>query len=292
MAEQMIQSWFVQGMVKATTDLSHKGWGERNAGNVSLRLVPEDLEPYQKLLRPGESRPIGETIPGIAGQYFMITGAGKFFRNVQLEPEEALGLLRVSADGATYQMLWGFRGGAVPTSELSSHLKSQEVRQRVTGGRSRVIMHCHATNLIALTYVLEPSSPVITRALWEGTTECLVLLPEGVGVLPWMPPGTAAIGAETARAMERHSLILWPFHGVLAAGGTLDEAFGLIDTAEKSAEVLVKVLSMGGFRQTISKQDLLALAARHKITPMREALDLESWGGEADVFCRASVNPV
>jgi hypothetical protein len=32
---------------------------------------------------------------------------------------------------------------------------------------------------------------------------------------------------------------MWPFHGIFGSGPTLDETFGLIDTAEKSSEVIV-----------------------------------------------------
>jgi rhamnulose-1-phosphate aldolase len=143
-------------------------------------------------------------------------------------------------------------------------------------------MHCHATNLIALTYVLELSSAVITRALWEMSTECLVVFPDGVGVLQWMVPGTNTIGAATAESMRKHSLTLWPFHGVFGSGATLDEAFGLIDTAEKAAEILVKVVSMGGMKHTIQKQELLDLAERFQVKPLREAIELESWWSATD----------
>ncbi len=61
---------------------------------------------------------------------------------------------------------------------------------KLTNGKDRVIMHCHATNLIALTYVLENNGDLFTRKLWEGSTECLVVFPDGVGILPWMVPGT------------------------------------------------------------------------------------------------------
>jgi len=281
MSHSLLNSWFVQGMVKATSDMWLKGWDERNGGNVSLRLLDEDIVGYADQFIPLEPRPIGESIPALAGQHYLVTGSGKFFRNVQLDPEENLCILRVSEDGNNYQILWGCRGGGVPTSEISAHLKSHEVRQRVTDGAARVIMHCHATNLIALTFVLPTNSAAVTRALWEGSTECLVVFPEGVGLLPWIVPGTTEIGAATAVSMEKHPLTLWPFHGVFGTGNTLDEAFGLIDTAEKSAEILVKVLSMGGLKQTMSTQNLLDLAARFQVTPLQDAIDLASWGGEA-----------
>ncbi|VDZ65824.1 rhamnulose-1-phosphate aldolase [Citrobacter freundii] len=55
---------------------------------------------------------------------------------------------------------------------------------------------------------------------------------------------------------------------------TLDEAFGLIDTAEKSAEVLVKIYSMGGIKQTITREELVALGKRFGVTPLASALAL------------------
>ena len=105
------------------------------------------------------------------------------------------------------------------------------------------------------------------------STECLVVFPDGVGVLPWMVPGTVSIGAATAEAMLKHPLVLWPFHGIFGSGATLDEAFGLIDTAEKAAEVLV----MGGKKQSITTQQLKDLAARFQVAPMAEALAVEKW---------------
>ena len=32
--QNITQSWFVQGMIKATTDAWLKGWDERNGGNL------------------------------------------------------------------------------------------------------------------------------------------------------------------------------------------------------------------------------------------------------------------
>jgi rhamnulose-1-phosphate aldolase len=271
------ESWFIRAMVKATTDMWLKGWDERNGGNVSLRLLDKDIKPFQQQLAGDRVLPIGEKIADLAGQYFLVTGSGKYLRNVQLDPEENLGLIEVEPDGESVRVLWGFRGNGVPTSELSAHLESHQVRQRVTQGFSRVIMHCHATNLLALSYVLDLSAATLTRALWEMSTECLVVFPEGIGVLPWMVPGTETIGQATAFAMQKHPLVLWPFHGVFGSGETLDEAFGLIDTAEKAAEVLVKVLSMGGKKHSITTQELKDLAKRFNVQPMPEALAVEKW---------------
>lgn len=277
MTEPIEKSWFVRDMIKATTDMWLKGWDERNGGNVSLRITAQDLQPYSQYATGNRIVEIGETVAKLAGQLFLVTGSGKYFRNVQLDPEENLGIIEIHPGGKTARVLWGFRGAAVPTSELSAHLKSHSSRQMVTQGANRVIMHCHATNLLALSYVLKLSAATLTRALWEMSTECLVVFPDGIGVLPWMVPGTVAIGQATADLMQKHPLVLWPFHGVFGSGTTLDEAFGLIDTAEKAADVLVKVLSMGGKKQSITTQELKSLAVRFQVQPMPEALETEHW---------------
>lgn len=145
MAAKFDDAWFVRAMVKATTDMWDKGWDERNGGNVSLRLLPEDVAPY---LAPADPRrlPLSEALPELAGQHYVVTGTGKYFRNVQLDPAENLGVVRVTADGKAVEILWGYTDGGGPTSELPSHFKSHLARQKATQGRDRVVMHCHATN--------------------------------------------------------------------------------------------------------------------------------------------------
>ena len=273
--QNILKAWFVEGMIKATSDAWLKGWDERNGGNITMRLDEADITPFQADFHAAPRYiALSQPMPELANTPFIVTGSGKFFRNVQLDPAANIGVVKVDNRGTGYHILWGLENEAVPTSELAAHFQSHSVRIKTTGGKDRVIMHCHATNLIALTYVLENTTEVITRKLWEGSTECLVVFPDGVGILPWMVPGTDEIGNATADEMAKHSLVLWPFHGVFGSGPTLDEAFGLIDTAEKSAEVLVKVISMGGMKQTISRDELIALGKRFEVTPLASALEL------------------
>lgn len=271
--QEIQNSWFIKGMIKATNDMWEKGWDERNGGNVSLRLTDEDVAPYHKDFYK-EPRHIKTTDPvkELANQYFIVTGSGKFFRNVVIAPQENLALVKINHDGTGYDIVWGLVKGGVPTSEFAAHFQSHITKIQATNGANRVIMHCHATNLISLSYVLELNNASFTRLLWEMSTECLVVFPEGIGIVPWMVPGTDSIGIETAEQMKKHNLVLWPFHGIFGAGPTLDDAFGLIDTAEKAAEILVKVISMGDKKQTISTEQLIALAKRFNVEPMAEAL--------------------
>jgi len=272
-----VDSWFVAGMIKATTDMWQKGWDERNGGNITMRLTEADVAPYLAQWRGDRRMRLAQPLPELAGQYYIATGSGKYFRNVQIDPENNLGIFRIAAGGEAVEILWGLSDGAVPTSELPTHLKSHRVRQQVHGDAQRVVMHCHATNLIALTYVLRFDTANITRALWEGSTECLVVFPEGVGALEWMVPGTDSIGDATAGLIARHPLVLWKHHGVFGTADTLDTAFGLIDTAEKAARILASVIAMGGARQTLTTRNLLDLALRFGVSPLPAAMELNGW---------------
>ena len=62
-----------------------------------------------------------------------------------------------------------------------------------------------------------------------------------VNVLPWMLCGTNEIGEATAKKMETARLVVWAQHGIYGAGKDLDETSGLIETAEKAAEIWLKI---------------------------------------------------
>ena len=53
--------------------------------------------------------------------------------------------------------------------------------------------------------------------------------------------GTNEIGEATAKKMETARLVVWAPHGIYGAGMDLDETFGLIETAEKAAEIWLKI---------------------------------------------------
>lgn len=127
-------------------------------------------------------------------------------------------------------------------------------------------------NVIALTFVLPLEDKVFTRELWEIATECPVVFPAGVGVVPWMVPGGRDIAVATSELMKMYDVAIWAHHGMFCSGEDFDLTFGLMDTVEKSAEVLVKVLSMGQKRQTITTQNLRDLAQAFRVTVPEEFL--------------------
>ena len=65
----------------------------------------------------------------------------------------------------------------------------------------------------------------------------MVVFPDGIGVLPWMLCGTNEIGEATAKKMEEFRIVIWGLHGLYGAGKDIDEAFGLVETVEKAAQL-------------------------------------------------------
>lgn len=268
---KILDAGFVQGFIRMASDGWEKGWHERNGGNLSYRIKPEEVQAVAEGLHlEGEWQEIGAKVPTLAGEYFLVTGSGKFFRNVALDPQDTLVIIELDQQGENYRLRWGLTKGGRPTSELPSHLMNHEVKKQASEGRHRVIYHAHTPNVIALTFVLPLEDKVFTRELWEMATECPVVFPAGLGVVPWMVPGGRDIAVATSELMKKYDVAIWAHHGMFCSGEDFDLTFGLMDTVEKSAEILVKVLSMGQKRQTITTQNLRDLAQEFKVNLREE----------------------
>ena len=144
---------------------------------------------------------------------------------------------------------------------------NHEVKMLATEGKHRVIYHAHTTNVIALTFVLPLTDEVFRRELWEMATEGPVVFPQDIGVVPWMVPGGRDIAVATSELMKQYDVAIWAHHGMFASGEDFDLTFGLMHTVEKSAEILVKMLSMRPDKlQTITTKNFRDLAVDFKVT--------------------------
>ena len=152
------------------------------------------------------------------------------------------------------------------------HLLAHAAREIATGGADRALIHTHPTHLIALTYALDLDTPTLSRLLWEMHTECIVFFPAGCGFVPWALPGSRALAEATAEVLERRPLALWAHHGVVAAGPDLDHVFGLIETAEKAAEIYLKVAALGPIARRLTTEQLAVLAETFGVHPDPEIL--------------------
>ena len=104
-------------------------------------------------------------------------------------------------------------------------------------------------------------------------TECPIIFPNGVGVVEWMIPGGAEIAHKTCELIKDYDAVVWAHHGLFVSGDTFDNAFGLMHTIEKSAEIYCRILSTGlPIRQTISDEGLVDVAAAYGATLNKDLL--------------------
>lgn len=265
---KVLDSELMKSYARMAVDGFNLGWHERNGGNLTCRLSNEDVENLKEDFdETGDWQDFGwqkgheedSSFPGLAGEYFMVSGSGKYFRNIPLDPAANVCVIHLNETGTKFRKVWGLVNGGRPTSELPTHLANLQVL-KARDPEIRIVYHCHPTNIIALTYVLPLDSRVFTREIYEMATECPIVFPEGIGIVPWMLCGGKEIGDATSEIMKTQDIAVWAHHGAFCCGRTFDEAFGLMHTVEKAAEILVKVMSISHYkRQTITPDEFREL---------------------------------
>ena len=183
-----------------------KGWAERNGGNISVNLTDLMNDVEKALPALGPAIPLQEAMTALAGHIFYVTGTGKRMRYVAQEPLANGSLIRIAGDGKSYDII--AEQLILPTSELPSHLMMHNYL-RGLGRDNRVVLHTHPTDLIGMTHC-KPflDSDVITRTLWSMIPECRIIVPKGVGIVPYEIPGTLDLARATIKQLEKHDVIL------------------------------------------------------------------------------------
>ena len=263
--KNILDAPFLREMCEVTANMYRLGWDERNGGNISYLLDEKEVSEYLDVTKVIREIPFmgieraDFSAKELAGKIFIVTGTGKYFKNVTKDPETNLGIVRIADNGAIAQLLWGFKDGGRFTSEFPAHMMSHIERLKADP-KNRIVMHCHPTNLLAMTSVHDLDEISFTKDLWRTCTECIVVFPDGVGVLPWMLCGTMDIGRATAEKMKDFRLVAWALHGIYGAGKDMDETFGLIETVEKAAELYMKTAHLPKIN-TITDDNLKETAA-------------------------------
>ena len=65
---KFLDAEFVQGFIRMANDGWEQGWHERNGGNLSYRVKPEEVELVKENLSINESQPIGTSVPNLEGE--------------------------------------------------------------------------------------------------------------------------------------------------------------------------------------------------------------------------------
>ena len=94
-------------MVKTCSNMYRLGWDERNGGNISYLLNKEEIENYIDVSKVIREIDLNFKATELIGKYFIVTGTGKYFKNIEADTECNLGLIRIAKNGITAELLWG-----------------------------------------------------------------------------------------------------------------------------------------------------------------------------------------
>jgi rhamnulose-1-phosphate aldolase len=239
--------------------ISERGWAERNAGNISVD-VTDDCRHRKGRLETSKFQ-TAKKYPELAGRYYLVTATGSRFRDIAKKPKEHVFLARIADELDGYHIV-GERDKKVctPTSEFASHLGIHAYLRRHEPGK-KAVLHTHPDCLLALTHMRQYlDEKALNNMLWSMHPEMKIVMPDGVGVVPYGLPGSETLAQATVDVLAKHRMVLWEKHGCVAIGRDVFDAFDLIDTANKSAEVFFLVKSAGCEPEGLSAAQLDELA--------------------------------
>lgn len=264
--------FLIRALAQTSRDIWARGWAEAGAGNISVRVDKSVLEKGGTEAKAGQWVALHENAPELGGESLLMTASGSLFRVLADETHKGCGLIEIDQKGEKYRIVQGFEPKGRPSSEMPSHIAAHKSLKKRGHGQNRVVIHVHAPNLVAVHCALSLDTTALTKLLWGMHSECVALFPEGIEVAPWRLPGSPGLSEVTARGFSKRRLVVWPFHGVIAAGRDLDEAFGLIEVGEKAAELFLLTCSLGGAAGHIGTEDLKAIATGFGVEPDMEIL--------------------
>lgn len=241
---KVLEAEFLKDFLAMCEDAWNLGWHEYHAGNLTYRMKQEETDAVrEELSEDGTWKLLPVKVPSLAEEFFLVTAGGSSFHGITGNAEKLTGILQINSAGDAFRVCWGLKGRE-PTSEFPAHLMNHAIKKEVSGGTHRIIYHAHPANLIALSFILPLEDRAFTRELWEMEPECAMTFPDGIGVLPWVLPGSEESAEQTGEKMKEYDIVLWAYHGAFASGRDFDSTMGLMHTVEKASEILVKVLSM------------------------------------------------
>lgn len=223
--------------------LWQKGWAERNGGNITVNVTEMVDDEIRVLPAIGDKIPIGREMPYLKGAFFFCKGTNRRMRDLARWPMDNGSLIRISNDCAHYEIIAD--KPVKPTSELASHLSIHNYLLG-KGSNYKAVVHTHPTDLVAMTH--NPAflqKDRLTHLLWSMIPETRAFCPRGLGIIPYALPSSFTLADATIEQLEEYDVVMWEKHGIISVSENVMEAFDMIDTLSKSAQIYMIAKSMG-----------------------------------------------
>ena len=248
----------IDQVAEVASYLWQKGWAERNGGNIVVNVTDCIDDEIKNMTSPCVKHAISVKMPHLEGCYFYCKGTGRRMRDLARAPMDNGTIIRICGNGV-YEII----GDAhiTPTSELPSHLSVHD-HLIAKGSLYKATLHTHPIELVAMTHYrpfLEKD--VLTKLLWSMIPETRAFCPRGLGIVPYMLPGSDSLAEATIRTLdENYDVVMWEKHGVFAVDTNIMSAFDQVDVLNKAAQIYMSARSMGFEPEGMSEVQMKELA--------------------------------
>ena len=187
--------------------------------DISEKIVKAGRELYNHGLVRGTSGNISARIRGT--DTFLIKPSGT--RMEALKPEE---LVLVDLQGNKV------RGESNVSMETLMHAAIYRIRKD-----AQAVVHSHAPIATAFGIAKMEILPL--------QIEMFLLLPKGVPLVPFKPPGSKALAEAVQKKIANYDALILENHGIVTVGSTIEEACSLNEMVEEGAKIqlLTKLLT-------------------------------------------------
>ncbi|MFV0290076.1 MAG: rhamnulose-1-phosphate aldolase [Mangrovibacterium sp.] len=231
-----------------------KGWAERNGGNITVNVTDSIDDAVRAMPAISEVYKLDATYEHLKGMYFFCKGTNRRMRDLARWPMENGAVIRILDDCTSYEIIAD--NAVKPTSELSSHLAMHNYNVQ-RGNGYKAALHTHPIDLIAMTHNPEfMKKDKLTYLLWSMIPETRAFCPKGLGIIPYQMPSTVALANATVKELADYDVVMWEKHGVCAVSTDIMEAFDMVDTLSKSAQIYMTAKNMGFEPEGTSLKDM------------------------------------
>jgi rhamnulose-1-phosphate aldolase len=209
---------------------------EGAAGNISV-YIGWPIDPRRKFPFE-ETVELPEAVPELAGGVFIVTGSGRRLREIQADPMANVGCVVVDDGGRTARLYTSPRRLFTRlTSEFNSHLAVHHDQVVRSGTNFHAVVHAQPLQLTYLSHIAAyRDETYLNTHLLRWQPEAIVNLPEGLGVVPFLVPGSADLMAATVASLRARRVVVWSKHGLIARSDvSVKRAADRIEYAETAA---------------------------------------------------------
>ncbi|HEX9018015.1 MAG TPA: class II aldolase/adducin family protein [Anaerolineaceae bacterium] len=253
---------FLHLIGEAGERLSEINASEGAAGNLSIFLNWE-VDPRRKFPLVEEIR-LPVAAPHLAGGAMLMSGSGRRLREIIHDPVANLGFVTIDAGGETGRLYSSPRRLYTRlSSEFNSHIAIHEDQVAQTGTNFHAVVHAQPRYMTYLSHIPQyRDQTFFNRQLLRWEPELIVNLPEGIGLVPFLVPGSQKLMEGTVAALRKHRIVVWCKHGVVARSDiSIKRATDRVEYAEAAAHYEYLDLANGKLADGLTVEEIREICA-------------------------------